>query len=282
MKKPRLSWQAITLEFHRPFRLSTGVSTTRQAHWIRLSDDEGWGEGTIPPYYGIPDDEMTACWDAAAQSEIPFPDDPAKIASWVGDQGPAPAKCALDLALHDRIAKKKNLPLYRLLGLPKPSPLATAFTISISSPEEMAQIATENAQYPVIKLKLGSDDDIARVAAVRAARPDARIYVDANAAWSPEEAVRQVNALAPYNLEMIEQPVAKDDIEGLGYVQAHTEVPIVADEFCPLACRCRGARSRGRERHQSQTDEDRRIDPRAGNASARKGVGTKDHAGLHV
>ncbi len=230
MKKPRLSWQAITLEFHRPFRLSTGVSTTRRAYWIRLSDDEGWGEGTIPPYYGIPDDEMTACWDAAAKSEIPFPNAPAEIASWIGDDGPAPAKCALDLALHDRIAKKQNLPLYRLLGLPKPTPLATAFTISIASPEEMAHIAAENAQYPIIKLKLGSDDDIVRVAAVRAARPDTRIYVDANAAWSPKEAVRQVKALAPYNLEMIEQPVAKEDIEGMGYVQAHTEIPIVADE----------------------------------------------------
>jgi len=230
MQKPRLSWQAITLEFHRPFRLSTGVSTARRAYWIRLSDDEGWGEGTIPPYYGIPDDEMTACWDAAAQSKIPFPDNPAEIASWIGDNGPAPAKCALDLALHDRIAKKQNLPLYRLLGLPKPVPLATAFTISITSPKEMAQIAAENAQYPIIKLKLGSDDDIARVAAVRAARPDARIYVDANAGWSPEEAVRRVKALAPYDLEMIEQPVAKNDIEGMGYVQAHTEIPIVADE----------------------------------------------------
>jgi L-alanine-DL-glutamate epimerase-like enolase superfamily enzyme len=236
MQKPRLTWQAITLEFHRPFRLSTGVSTTRQAHWIRLSDDEGWGEGTIPPYYGIPDDEMTACWDAAAQIEAPFPDDPAKIASWIGDDGPAPAKCALDLALHDRIAKKRNLPLYRLLGLPKPTPLATAFTISITSPEEMAQIASENAQYSVLKLKLGSDDDIARVAAVRTARPDTRIYVDANAAWSPEEAVRQIRELEPHNLEMIEQPVAKDDFEGMGYVQAHTKIPIVADEsVCSLA-----------------------------------------------
>jgi len=230
MQKLRLSWQAITLEFHRPFRLSTGVSTTRQAYWIRLSDDEGWGEGTIPPYYGIPDDEMTTCWEAASRYEKPFPDDPSKIASWIEEPGPAPAKCALDLALHDRIAKKKNIPLYRLLELPKPKPLATAFTISITSPEEMAKIAKENAQYPVIKLKLGSDDDVARVAAVRAVRPDARIYVDANAGWSPEEAVRQAKELAPYNLEMIEQPVAKDDIEGMGYVQAHTGVPIVADE----------------------------------------------------
>jgi L-alanine-DL-glutamate epimerase-like enolase superfamily enzyme len=225
-----LTWEELTLEFHRPFRLSTGTSLTRKAFWIRLRDDEGWGEGTIPPYYGIPDEEMIAYWNAAAQSEIPFPDNPAEIGAWIGDRGPAPARCALDLALHDRIAKKRNVPLYQLLGLPKPTPIATAFTISISTPEEMAKIAAENAQYPVIKLKLGSDNDIARVAAVRAARPDARIYVDANAGWSPEEAVHQVKALAPYHLDMIEQPVAKDEIDGMGFVQAHTKVPIVADE----------------------------------------------------
>ncbi|MEA3350574.1 MAG: dipeptide epimerase [Chloroflexota bacterium] len=236
MQKPRLTWEEITLEFHRPFRLSKGISATRRAFWIRLSGDEGWGEGTIPPYYGIEDEEMTTLWSKAAQNEIPFPDNPAKIAAWIGDEGPAPAKCALDLALHDRIAKKQNIPLYRLLGLSKPVPIATAFTIGIASPEEMAKIAAENAQYPVIKLKLGSDDDIARVAAVRSARPDARIYVDANAGWMPEEAVRLAKALAPYHLDMIEQPVAKDDIEGMGYVQANTEIPIVADEsVCTLA-----------------------------------------------
>ena len=230
MQKPRLTYKALTLEFHRPFRLSTGTSLTRTAFWIRLSNDEGWGEGTIPPYYGIADEEMTSVWDAAAQREIPFPDDPAQIPAWIGDIDVAPAKCALDLALHDRIAKQLNIPLYKLLELSKPKALATAFTISIDTPEEMARIARENAQYPVIKLKLGTQDDVARVAAVRAARPDARIYVDANAAWNPDEAIRHIKALEPYHLDMIEQPTAKNDIEGMGYVQAHTKIPIVADE----------------------------------------------------
>lgn len=230
MQKPCLTYRALTLEFHRPFRLSTGTSLTRTAFWIRLSDDEGWGEGTIPPYYGIPDEEMTSVWDTAAQSEIPFPDDPAQIPAWIGDVDVAPAKCALDLALHDRIAKQRNIPLYQLLELPKPKVLATAFTIAISSPEEMAQIARENAQYPVIKLKLGTQDDVTRVAAVRLACPDARIYVDANAAWNPDEAIQHIKELESYRLDMIEQPTAKDDIEGMGYVQAHTEIPIVADE----------------------------------------------------
>ena len=227
---PRLSWETITLKLHNPFRLSTGVSTTRRAYWIRLADDEGWGEGTIPPYYNIKDDEMTSFWDTASQHEVPFPDDPDEISTWIGQAGPAPARAALDLALHDRIGKKLNLPLYKLLGLPKPAPVTTAFTISISSLEEMAQMAADHPQYPIIKLKLGSDDDIGRVAAVRNARPDVRLYVDANAGWSPDEAVKLAAALAPYHIEMIEQPVPGGDIEGLGYVQKHTDIPIVADE----------------------------------------------------
>jgi L-alanine-DL-glutamate epimerase-like enolase superfamily enzyme len=226
----RLSWETITLKLKNPFRLSYGVSETRQAHWLRLAGDEGWGEGTVPPYYGISDESMIAVWETAARRKDPFPDDPEEISDWIGDSGPAPARCALDLALHDRIARKEGIPLYQLLELPKPEPKPTCYTIPIDTPDEMARLATQAPEHPVLKLKLGSDDDHARVAAVRAARPDAALYVDANAAWSAEEAVRQVRILEEYRLEMVEQPVVRDDIEGMGYVQAKVAVPIVADE----------------------------------------------------
>jgi L-alanine-DL-glutamate epimerase-like enolase superfamily enzyme len=226
----RLTWEPITLHLHHPFRISYGVSETRQAFWIRLADDAGWGEGTIPSYYHISEAEMFAYWEAAAQRSDPLPDDPTEIAAWVGEDGPAPARSALDLALHDRIARQRGVPLYQLLKLPRPSGIATAFTISIASPQEMARRAAEVPHYPIIKVKLGSDDDLACIAAIRQARPDAQLYVDANAGWSPEEAVRHVRALAAYQLEMVEQPVPQDDIAGMGYVQAHTAVPIVADE----------------------------------------------------
>jgi L-alanine-DL-glutamate epimerase-like enolase superfamily enzyme len=68
------------------------------------------------------------------------------------------------------------------------------------------------------------------VEAVRGARPDVGLYVDANAAWTPEEAVHKVRYLEAYGLDMVEQPVAKDDIEGMGFVQSKVDVPIVADE----------------------------------------------------
>ncbi len=226
----RLTWQSITLQLRIPFRIAYGVSETRQAFWLRLAEDAGWGEGTIPSYYHISDAEMIAYWETAAARTEPFPDEPADIPAWVGEAGPAPARCALDLALHDRIGRLQGRPLYQLLGLPRPPELLTSFTLSLDTPVIMAQQAAQAADFPVLKLKLGGEDDVACVAAVRAARPDARLRVDANAAWSPEEAVRRVAALLPYGLELVEQPTAKEDIEGMGYVQARINVPVVADE----------------------------------------------------
>ena len=63
----RLTWEPITLHFRTPFRVSYGTTETRRAHWLRLAGDEGWGEGTIPPYYGISDERLAAVWAAAAR-----------------------------------------------------------------------------------------------------------------------------------------------------------------------------------------------------------------------
>lgn len=227
---PRFTWQSLTLQLRDPFGLSYGTTETRRAYWLRLAGDEGWGEEAIPPYYGVTEAALEAYWQAAANREEPFPEDLGGITAWVGEDGPAPARCALDLALHDRLARRAGVPLYRLLDLPAPKPLPTSFTVSISSPEEMARQAAAAAVFPIIKVKLGSSDDAARLAAVRAARPDARLRVDANAGWLPLDAVDYLDQLAHYGIEMIEQPVARDDFEGLAYVQAHTELPVIADE----------------------------------------------------
>ena len=81
---------------------------------------------------------MIAFWDAAAGRSTPFPDDPAGIPAWIGEDGPAPARCALDLALHDRIGRQRSAPLYEVLGLSRPPVLPTSYTISIGEPAEMA------------------------------------------------------------------------------------------------------------------------------------------------
>jgi len=242
------SWERIVLKLRNPFRISYGSSDTRQAFWIRLAADtpratppgintpdwlgssSGWGEGTIPAYYGVSDEEMITYWERAAGRTDALPEDPAQIEAWIGPGGPAPARCALDLALHDRLARRAGLPLHACLDLPAPKPISTSFTISLGTPDEMAAEALQAAAYPILKIKLGTDDDVSRLAAVRAARPDARLRVDANAGWQPDEAVRQIAAMERYDLELIEQPVSKADIAGMGTVQRHTSLPVVADE----------------------------------------------------
>src|SRR5437762_2369698 len=139
MNRLALNWELLTLQLRNPFRLSYGTSETRQAFWIRLADDEGWGEGTIPPYYRVDPSEMIACWKRASEQELPLPDEIDRIAGWIPD-GPAPARSAIELALFDRIGRRREMPLYELLNLSAPPSLATSFTIAIDTADAMAQI----------------------------------------------------------------------------------------------------------------------------------------------
>ena len=232
MPKQKLTWEKLTLRLRNPFAVAYGTSDTRDAFWIRLPADEGWGEGTIPPYYRVDPSAMTQCWSKASEQQEPLPDAIEEIAAWIPADGPAPARCALELALLDRIGKRRGLPLYRLFDLPKPPALPTAFTLSIDTPEAMATMASQIADYPVIKIKLGSDaaGDEARVNAVREARSDARLYIDANAGWTVDEALANLRWLAKYNIELIEQPLPKDRHEEMGRVQRGTSIPVVGDE----------------------------------------------------
>lgn len=224
------TWESITLRLINPFALSYGVSETRQVFWLRLKDDEGWGEAAIPPYYGVAAEEMTALWLQANERCADLPETPEELETWVGKAGPAPARAALDLALLDRLGRQARLPLHALLGLPQPKPMPTSFTIAIASPEEMARRAQAIPHFTAIKIKLGSEDDLARLQAVRAARPDAALRVDANAGWNFEQAARILPSLEALGVELLEQPLPKEDIPGLGELQKRTPIPIVADE----------------------------------------------------
>ena len=142
--------------------------------------------------------------------------------------GPGAARNAVDCALWDLEAKRKGVRAWTLAGLPPPEPLVTAFTIGLDKPAAMAVVAADNRGRPLLKLKLGGPDDLARVRAVHAAAPEAQIIVDANEAWTPVSYSEYAAELARIGVRLLEQPLpagqdASLDTLGRG-------VPLCADE----------------------------------------------------
>jgi L-alanine-DL-glutamate epimerase-like enolase superfamily enzyme len=140
------------------------------------------------------------------------------------------ARNALDCALWDLEAKRADLPVWRLAGLPEPKPLVTAFTISLGDPEKMEADARASAHLPLLKLKLAGEGDEARVAAVRRGAPRARLIVDANEAWTGRDIAAEAATLARYGVALIEQPVRAGEDGLLDGV--HSPIPFAADESC--------------------------------------------------
>ena len=152
------------------------------------------------------------------------------------------AKAAVDMALWDLYGQLYNIPVYKLLGGSKDK-IVTDITISVNSPEEMARdaITAINRGYDTLKVKVGVNPklDVERLSAIRnAIGASAKLRIDANQAWKPQEAVRILNQMQEQGLdiELVEQPVIAHDIEGLKYVTERSYVPVLADEsvFSPL------------------------------------------------
>ncbi len=140
------------------------------------------------------------------------------------------ARNAIDCALFELEAKQQGLSSWQLAKMSAPKPLTTAFTLSLDTPQEMAKAAATNHWRPILKLKLGSDGDLLRVAAVHEAAPNCRLIIDANTSWSLEQLQAYIPQLANMGVEMIEQPLppAQDHLlEGL-----NPQIPITADESC--------------------------------------------------
>ena len=204
----KLHWEPITLELRTTFRVAHGASDVRNNVLVYL--DDGVGEAAAVPYYGETQEGIIEYLKSVPElGDDPFDLDVVLAKRPAGSRA---ARSAIDEALHDLWGKRLGQPLYKLLGLnPKNLPL-TSFTIGMDEPEVMAEQAKVSG-HPILKIKLGSDDDEARVKAIRKAT-SAKLRVDANAGWSREQALQIIPRLAEYDLEFIEQPLAVDDVEG--------------------------------------------------------------------
>jgi L-alanine-DL-glutamate epimerase-like enolase superfamily enzyme len=138
------------------------------------------------------------------------------------------ARNAIDCALWDLEAKRAGKPAWALAGLAAPKPVVTCYTLSLGTPESMADAARAAGDMPLLKIKLGGDGDVERVRAVRAAAPSASIVVDANEAWSPANFDTNMRACGEADVALIEQPLPAGADDFLRDIER--TVPICADE----------------------------------------------------
>jgi L-alanine-DL-glutamate epimerase-like enolase superfamily enzyme len=138
------------------------------------------------------------------------------------------ARNAVDCALLDLDAKSQGLRVWDMLARPAPRPCTTAYTISLGTPEAMAAATAKAAYRPLLKIKLGSDDDAARIAAVRKAAPECELIVDANEAWTPANLAANLDACHNAGVTLIEQPLPAGNDDALMHV--HRPITVCADE----------------------------------------------------
>jgi len=208
------------------FAISRGAKTEAAVVVATVSDGAASGRGECVPYarYGETVDGVAAAIAAMAPALARGLD----RAGLQQAMPPGAARNALDCALWDLAAKQSGTRVHVLAGLPAPRPLVTAYTISLDTPEAMAQAAARAADRPLLKIKLGRDGDPARIAAVRRAAPAARLIVDANEGWTPDTLHDNIAACAEAGVTLIEQPLpAGSDAALAGF---RHPVPICADE----------------------------------------------------
>jgi L-alanine-DL-glutamate epimerase-like enolase superfamily enzyme len=137
------------------------------------------------------------------------------------------------MALHDWIGRRLGVPVWKWLGLdPSRAPLSCV-TLGLATPDEMERKLETVADFPMLKIKLGSSGDVESLRRVRS-RYRGVIRVDANAAWSAADAVRVLRQIEPLEIELVEQPVAARDLDGLRWVRERVGIPVFADESVHL------------------------------------------------
>ena len=191
---------------------------------LRWNGSEGLGESAPSERYG----ETLASVSAALAALDLTGDDPYALERVLPGIPPA-ARCALDIAMHDALGKDVGRPLWRLFGLDPARTPVTSFTVGIDTPEIMLAKLDAIREHPIVKVKLGFAGDVEVLEAMRA-RYTGTLRVDANEAWTPEEAVAKLAALERAGVEFCEQPIPAGTPERLRWIRERSRVPLVADE----------------------------------------------------
>lgn len=233
------------LELVRPLKTARAAYSAREGFLVQLVDEEGRvGQGEAMPLPEFGTESLDTCGqvirgELEALRDLRISDslDALENALMLSERDEAPAAShAVELALLDLLAQRRELPLCRLLSQNARSEIQVNALLTAEGPQELAgqaRLAVAEG-YRTLKLKVAGrplEEDVARVRAVReAVGSEVKIRVDANGGWPEEEALQALEGLGAYGLELCEQPVASEDVRALGRLQQHVQLPLAADE----------------------------------------------------
>lgn len=231
----QVKYKVSNLPFKHPFTISKGTKTHQEALLVELDflGIKGYGEAPAIAYYNIPVEKMVE--DLTSKMfffEKASFNTPERFWHYLYHIYPQNhfLMCALDMAGWDLFGRLQRKPLYKIWNLDISKNPVTDITIGIDSPEKMVAKLQETP-WPVYKIKLGTDQDIEIIETLRR-HTDAPFRIDANAAWTAEDALKKINIFKDLNVEFIEQPLAKNDWEGMKKLKDNSPLPLFADESC--------------------------------------------------
>ncbi|MFT3934716.1 MAG: dipeptide epimerase [Chitinophagaceae bacterium] len=231
----QVSYRSYQLPFKHAFTISKGTKTHQPTFIAQLNFNgvEGYGEAPAISYYNIPVEKMIADLEAKKTMVEKYAlIDPERYWHYLHHLFPQNPflVCALDIAAWDIFGKLRRMPLYKYWEGDFAKAPVTDYTIGIDSIEKMVEKLKEKP-WPVYKIKLGTKEDIAIIETLRK-HTDAVFRVDANAGWQLEEALEIIPVLKTLGVELVEQPLAKDNWEGMKMLYEKSVLPLFADEAC--------------------------------------------------
>jgi L-alanine-DL-glutamate epimerase-like enolase superfamily enzyme len=235
----KLTWKRRQLHLKHPFLIARKMdnrTTDKEVLLVQIEHEGrvGWGECAPISYYqqSLDSNEAALKEMAGMLGGDPFALDAILDPMWERFSSQSAAVCAVDGALHDLIGKILGVPVWKLLGLdPRRAPL-TCFTIGIDTPEVVARKVQEAMEFPILKIKVGTDQDEALLNVIRKHAPDKKLFVDANCGWNSQNVLERARLVARYGVEIIEQPMPPGMTDGQAAVRAALAAPIIADESC--------------------------------------------------
>src|SRR4051812_6488539 len=231
----KVSYKKFELPFVHPFTISRGTKTHQPTLIVSLEHFgiTGYGEAPAISYYNIPVEKMIEDLESKRSLVEKYAFiDPERYWHYIHHLFPKNSflVCALDIAGWDLFGKIRNQPLYKLWGQEMTKIPPTDFTIGIDSIEKMVHKMKEKP-WPIYKIKLGTEEDIEIISTLRK-HTDALFRVDANSGWQVDEALEKIPKLKELGVEFVEQPLAKDNWEGMKILNKESSLPLFADESC--------------------------------------------------